>query len=65
MVEDFARVLREKLLQDVLSEKDALSRGALKDFSEYKYHCGVVRGLELANQHVQDLIAAVREADDF
>lgn len=65
MIEDFARVLREKLLQDAENERNDLSRGALRDFSEYKYHCGVVRGLELANQHVQDLIAAVREADDF
>ena len=64
MIEDFVRVLRERIAADVQAEKDALARGAVKDFPAYQYVCGVVRGMELAEQHARDLLAAVRQADD-
>lgn len=64
MIEDFVRVLRERIEDDVIRERETLIRGAAKDFSEYRYACGVVRGMELVEQHVRDLLQAAREADD-
>lgn len=65
MIEDFVRVLRSKLEEDVMAEKHALARGSAKDYAAYQYSCGIVRGMELAEQHIRDLIQAVREADDL
>lgn len=65
MIEDFCRVLRERIREARQVEIDGLSRGAAKDFAAYQYSCGVLRGLELAEQEVRDLLNAAREADDL
>lgn len=65
MIEDFVRVLRAKLEEDTMAEKHSLARGSAKDYAAYQYSCGVIRGMELAEQHIRDLIQAVREADDL
>lgn len=65
MIEDFARVLHERLVEDLNSERDAVSRGASRDFADYKYVCGVIRGLELADEHLRDLLNLARHADDL
>lgn len=64
MIDAFVRVLRERLQDDIAAEKDALTRGSMKDYASYQHACGVIRGLELAEQHARDLLRAAEEADD-
>ncbi|MFN3706141.1 MAG: hypothetical protein ACK4WM_09160 [Thermoflexales bacterium] len=41
-----------------------LALGGAKDYSEYKFLCGVVRGLRTANSIVMDIAKRVREDDE-
>jgi hypothetical protein len=43
---------------------DALSGGAAKDFSEYKFMCGEIRGLSLAHAYVTDLVRKMEQDED-
>lgn len=65
MIEEFCRVLRERIQEQAKTEIQNLSRGAAKDFGTYQYSCGVIRGLELAENELRTLLAAAREADDL
>jgi len=63
MIEEFTRVLREKLRDEAEIERNSISRGAAADFAEYRYACGVIRGLALAEQLLIDLRNAAESAD--
>lgn len=56
----------ELLLKQNDEERQALTevliRGSAKDFAEYKHICGVIRGLDLADEYIRDL--AKRMASD-
>lgn len=56
------------LLKDIEEKQkylsDAISGGAAKDFSEYKYMCGEIRGLSLAHAYVTDLVRRMEQDDD-
>ena len=43
---------------------DALSRGAARDYAEYRALCGEVRGLLIAESYVQDLAKNLESADE-
>lgn len=59
----FSVVLKEiEEKQKYLS--DALSGGTAKDFSEYKFMCGEIRGLSLAHAYVTDLVRRMEQDDD-
>jgi hypothetical protein len=65
MIEDFCRVLREKIQEQAETEIRGLARGSAKDFAAYQYSCGVVRGLELAENELRELLSVAREGDDL
>lgn len=65
MIENFCVVLRERIREARQVEIDSLSRGVAKDYASYQYSCGVLRGLELAEEEMRDLLNAAREADDL
>ncbi len=48
MIQDFARVLREKLRTDMNNYADDLAGGSCRSFEEYQKLCGVISGLALA-----------------
>jgi hypothetical protein len=48
---------REQLIQ-------ALSDGSAKDFAEYRYMCGTIRGLSFAHSEIQDLVRRIKEYND-
>jgi hypothetical protein len=58
----------ELLLKRNKEERDALIgvliRGSVKDYAEYKSICGVIRGLDLADQHITDLAKRMDTDDD-
>lgn len=54
------RELREKL--DAI--KEALCNGQVKDYAEYKYMAGEIRGLSFAIMTTIDLADKIRKSDD-
>lgn len=65
MINDFVRALQTRLQEDLTAEKDGLARGAAATLGDYKYSCGIIRGLELANQHARDMLAAHEDDDKY
>jgi hypothetical protein len=64
MIQDFARVLREKLRTDMNNYADDLAGGACRSFDEYQKLCGVIQGLALAERHLIDLAEKVEASDE-
>jgi hypothetical protein len=64
MIQDFARVLREKLRNDMNNYTDDLAGGACRSFDEYQKLCGVIQGLAVAERHLLDLAKKVEEANE-
>jgi len=64
MIQDFARVLREKIRTDMNNYADDLAGGACRSFDEYQKLCGVIQGLALAERHLIDLAEKVEKANE-
>ena len=64
MIEDFARVLREKIRTDMNNYADDLAGGACRSFEEYQKLCGIISGLALAERYLIDLLQKVEEANE-
>jgi hypothetical protein len=64
MIQDFARVLREKLRTDMNNYADDLASGACRNFDEYQKLCGIIQGLATAERHLLDLAEKAEKADD-
>ena len=64
MIQDFARVLREKLRTDMNNYTDDMAGGACRSFDEYQKLCGVIQGLALAERHLLDLLEKVEQSDE-
>ena len=64
MIEDFARVLREKIRTDMNNYADDLAGGACRSFDEYQKLCGIISGLALAERYLIDLLQKVEESNE-
>jgi len=64
MIQDFARVLREKLRTDMNNYTDDLAGGVCRSFDDYQKLCGVISGLALAERYLLDLLEKVEKADE-
>ena len=64
MIQDFARVLREKLRTDMNNYADDCAGGACRTFEEYHKLCGIIQGLALAERHLLDLAEKVEKANE-
>ena len=64
MIQDFARVLREKLRTDMNNYADDLAGGACRSFDDYQKLCGVIQGLATAERHLLDLVEKVEKSDE-
>ena len=64
MIQDFARVLREKIRTDMNNYTDDMAGGACRSFEEYQKLCGVIQGLALAERHLLDLLEKVEQSDE-
>ena len=62
MIQDFARVLRDKLRTDMNNYADDLAGGACRSFEEYQKLCGIISGLALAERYLIDLLQKVEDA---
>jgi hypothetical protein len=64
MIQEFARVLREKLRTDMNNYADDLAGGSCRSFEEYQKLCGVISGQALAERYLIDLLQKVEESDE-
>lgn len=64
MIQDFARVLREKIRKDLNDYADDLANGVCRNFEEYQKLCGMIQGLGRAEEYIIDLAKKVEEANE-
>ena len=64
MIQDFVRVLREKIRTDMNNYADDIAGGACRTFDEYQKLCGIISGLALAERYLIDLQQKVEESHD-
>ena len=64
MVQDFARVLREKIRTDKNNYADDMAGGACRSFEEYQKLCGVIQGLATAESYLLALLKKVEQSDE-
>ena len=61
MIEQFARVLREKLRTDMNNYADDMAGGSCRSFEEYQKLCGLISGLAIAERYLLDLLKESEE----
>jgi hypothetical protein len=64
MIDEFARVLREQIRNDMNNYADDLAGGMCRTFDEYQKLCGVIQGLAVAERHLLDLAKKATEQDE-
>lgn len=56
--------LLSKVTERIGQLTESLADGNAKDFAEYRYLCGTIRGLGHAQSEIQDLVRRLREIDN-
>lgn len=64
MIDEFARVLREQIRNDMNNYADDLAGGQCRTFDEYQKLCGVIQGLAVAERYLLDLAKKATEQDE-
>jgi len=64
MIQDFARVLREKIRTDMNNYADDMAGGSCRSFEEYQKLCGLISGLAIAERYLLDLLKESEEDDE-
>ena len=64
MIQDFARVLRDKIRTDMNNYADDIAGGACRTYEEYQKLCGIISGLALAERYLLDLLQKVEESNE-
>ena len=64
MINEFARVLREKIRNDMNNYTDDMANGVCNTFDQYQKLCGVIHGLAIAEGYLLDLAKKVEESDE-
>jgi hypothetical protein len=64
MIQDFARVLREKLRTDMNNYADDMAGGSCRNYDEYQKLCGLIQGLAIAERYLIDLAEKVEQSDE-
>lgn len=64
MSNDLLKYLSTKVQEEVAVISDDLSRGSAKDHGEYKYACGIIRGLMIANALFADVAQRLENDDE-
>lgn len=61
---EMLRYLSQKVNDEIAVMEADMSLGGAKDFSDYKYACGIIRGLRIANNVLMETAERMEEADD-
>jgi len=63
-MKDVLEHLSKQLQQERFRIIEDMGDGKAKDHAEYKYSCGVVRGLLLANNYIVELAERLEKSDE-
>jgi hypothetical protein len=64
MSTDLLQYLSKKVQDEITVISDDLARGTAKDHGEYKYACGIIRGLMIANTALAETAQRLENDDD-
>lgn len=64
MSTDLLQYLSKKVQDEITVISDDLARGTAKDHGEYKYACGIIRGLMVANGFIAETAQRMEQDDD-
>lgn len=64
MSDDLMSYLSKKVQTEITVVSDDLARGTAKDHGEYKYACGIIRGLMIANSLLMETAQRMDQDDD-
>lgn len=63
-IEPFANELVRQIRKDLNDFADDMASGGCKSFEEYRFLCGMLRGLDRAEAYIKDLAKQVKEANE-
>lgn len=61
---DILKYLSSKLNEEIKVMSDDMALGTAKDYGDYKYACGIIRGLMIANSAIADIAQRMEEDDE-
>jgi hypothetical protein len=64
MSNDVLKYIADKLQEERIRLSEDMSLGKAKDFGDYKYACGIIRGLLLANNMVIETAERLESSND-
>jgi hypothetical protein len=64
MSNDVLTYIAGKLQEEITILSDDLARGTAKDHGDYKYACGIIRGLMIATGVIADTAQRLENDDD-
>jgi hypothetical protein len=64
MSNDLLKYLSDKIRDERLLMSEDMSMGKAKDLGDYKYACGIIRGLLLANNMIIEASERLENSDD-
>jgi hypothetical protein len=64
MKDDVLKYISSKFQDERAAITDDLAMGKAKDHGDYKYFCGIIRGLLMANNIVIETAERMENADD-
>ena len=64
MSNDVLKHISDKIQEERLRMAEDMSMGKAKDFGDYKYACGIIRGLLLANNMIIETSERLENSDD-
>lgn len=64
MTSELLMYLSKKVQEEISVISDDLARGTAKDHGDYKYACGIIRGLMLANGFIAETAQRMEQDDD-
>ena len=63
MIDEFAKAVVKKIRTDMNNLADELASGRAKNFEAYQHTVGLIRGLAIAEEYIQDLAKKAEEAE--
>jgi hypothetical protein len=61
MIDKFAELIKEKIRKDMNDLADQLANGRVKTMEDYRYTCGVLRGLYIAEEYIAELLEQAQQ----
>lgn len=64
MIEDFTKQIIKDLRRDMNDLADVLANGRIQNIEDYRFTCGVIRGLAKAEGYILDLAKKAEGAEE-